>query len=439
MAGELPSGVLTLSLVAEVGGLSLCLWLGLYLALASGPRPVAARLASLAVLVLAGHFLLSALLVGILHGHAELLWQRWLGWVFVLAPALWMHLTAVLLPEPGRGGALRWARAAYLPAALLGLLAVFSDALYAEVRPPGLPLLSAAAPGPLYPLYLGFFGLLALAALRNLAVRYRTARSQRAREQTLWLWAATVLAAAGGAYLSLGTWLGLPWISLPGDLLLLTGVVALGVAMAGHQALLEGSASSRLVDWLAPTAAVTAAYLAVTYIAYRALELPVGVFVFVAPLAVLSHPLYHWLLERRAPSSREPFAPPSADKAWVDEVEEALRRLHDLSYLGHGRLAGLAWVAGRAQGVTHLDRGRVVAELLTEAVERLRPPAPETAESRAWQHYRILLEAYVEGQPTREVMNRLYISEATFHRYRRQAVESVAQAILELEDAARLG
>lgn len=126
-------------------------------------------------------------------------------------------------------------------------------------------------------------------------------------------------------------------------------------------------------------------------------------------------------------------------------VEEALRNLHNVSYLGQHPLASLSLVDARIPSadsdvVTHIERGQAVREICEELIERLRPAGPEPGEPypAEWRLYTVLHAAYVEDEPNREIMSRLYISQPTFHRARRQALSSLADALVELETAARL-
>ena len=48
---------------------------------------------------------------------------------------------------------------------------------------------------------------------------------------------------------------------------------------------------------------------------------------------------------------------------------------------------------------------------------------------REWHSYAILYDAYVEDVPNREIMARLYISEGTFNRLRRKALQAVSRAV----------
>ena len=43
-----------------------------------------------------------------------------------------------------------------------------------------------------------------------------------------------------------------------------------------------------------------------------------------------------------------------------------------------------------------------------------------------WLHYLVLREAYVDGRPNKQIMQRYALSEGTFHRARRRAIDAVA-------------
>jgi hypothetical protein len=67
---------------------------------------------------------------------------------------------------------------------------------------------------------------------------------------------------------------------------------------------------------------------------------------------------------------------------------------------------------------------------LDQAIERLRPPgarpSPGSSQLGGWLHYLVLKEAYAEGRPNKQVMQRYALSEGTFHRARRRAIDAVA-------------
>jgi len=50
---------------------------------------------------------------------------------------------------------------------------------------------------------------------------------------------------------------------------------------------------------------------------------------------------------------------------------------------------------------------------------------------RVWYNYVVLYDAYVEDVPNREIMARLYISEGTFNRTRRNALRGLSRMLLE--------
>ncbi len=127
-------------------------------------------------------------------------------------------------------------------------------------------------------------------------------------------------------------------------------------------------------------------------------------------------------------------------------VEEGLRHMYDYPYLGEHMLAKLCVVDAalkrqRADAITSVDRGKAVNELLLLALHKLRPAGAEPKGAqvppREWHYFTILNDSYVLGQPNRETLARLYISEGTFNRARRRALRGVAQALLGMEQEAR--
>ncbi len=119
------------------------------------------------------------------------------------------------------------------------------------------------------------------------------------------------------------------------------------------------------------------------------------------------------------------------EKRLVDWVEDGLRNLSDYSYLGRSPLADHLHI----QGETHLIRGRGVRERKLELLHGLRPAGERPGEPlpREWYSFTVLYDAYVGDVPNREIMSRLYISEGTFNRARRNAIRAVARAVQELQ------
>ena len=113
------------------------------------------------------------------------------------------------------------------------------------------------------------------------------------------------------------------------------------------------------------------------------------------------------------------------DVAYLKIVEEALRHLSDIVTLGGSPLAAHL---GQQSG-SEIEKGQKLQELLIRSIEILRPAGPRPREPlpRPWYNYVILYDAYVECVPNREIMARLYISEGTFNRTRRNALRGLAR------------
>src|SRR5258708_33669564 len=115
-------------------------------------------------------------------------------------------------------------------------------------------------------------------------------------------------------------------------------------------------------------------------------------------------------------------------------VEGALRHLNDLPGLSeHPLLADLGMNTG-----TPLERAARLRYELEQAIERLRPPgarpSPGTSVLGGWLHYLVLREAYVDGRLNKQVMQRYALSEGTFHRARRRAIDAVASDLRQRAD-----
>lgn len=117
------------------------------------------------------------------------------------------------------------------------------------------------------------------------------------------------------------------------------------------------------------------------------------------------------------------------DPQLVKMVEDALRNLPDYIALGQSPLAALADVSGES----HVERGKSLQTILINAIKMLRPPGQRPSEPlpRVWYNYVVLHDAYIEDLPNREIMARLYISEGTFNRTRRNALRGLTRSLLE--------
>ena len=116
------------------------------------------------------------------------------------------------------------------------------------------------------------------------------------------------------------------------------------------------------------------------------------------------------------------------DDEFIKTVEEALRHLPDTIALGQSALAKKISV----KGDSHVERGKHLQELLMSSIESLKPAEKRPPEPlpRIWYNYAVLYDAYMEGVQNREIMMRLYISEGTFNRTRRNAIRGLARLLL---------
>lgn len=128
-------------------------------------------------------------------------------------------------------------------------------------------------------------------------------------------------------------------------------------------------------------------------------------------------------------------------KLQVKSVENVLRHIFDFGYLGDSDIAKFKLVREKAEGesLTHVDLGKLVREIVEEAIDKLKPgdEMPKDPIPREWYSYLILQGSYFEDRLNRDIMARLYISEGTFNRTRRGALRSVTRVLEEMEAALR--
>jgi hypothetical protein len=117
------------------------------------------------------------------------------------------------------------------------------------------------------------------------------------------------------------------------------------------------------------------------------------------------------------------------DPEFIKIVEDGLRHLPDYITLGQSPLATRFHI----QAESHVEQGKLIYQILMESIELLRPSGvrPDEPLPRLWYSYVVLHDAYVERVSNREIMARLYISEGTFHRTRRNALRGLARLLLE--------
>jgi tetratricopeptide (TPR) repeat protein len=126
--------------------------------------------------------------------------------------------------------------------------------------------------------------------------------------------------------------------------------------------------------------------------------------------------------------------------SWQDDLRTALRHLWDPDRLSQSPLAELGVVQQRIAGregtlPAPLDRAQALRQVLTEALESLRPPGspPSGPHDRRWQRYRLLRDTYWQGQDNETVSRQLYLSRTTFYREQGRAIAALAQADALLE------
>ncbi len=117
------------------------------------------------------------------------------------------------------------------------------------------------------------------------------------------------------------------------------------------------------------------------------------------------------------------------DSDFIKVVEESLRHLPDTITLGQSPLADKM----KLDADTHIERGKQLQQLIMDSIELLKPAKERPPEPlpRVWYNHAVLYDAYVEGVQNREIMARLYISEGTFNRTRRNAIRGLARVLVE--------
>jgi len=119
----------------------------------------------------------------------------------------------------------------------------------------------------------------------------------------------------------------------------------------------------------------------------------------------------------------------NTDADFVKMVEDSIRHLSDTIALGQSPLADKMGI----QAENHVERGKQLQQTIMDAIDLLKPEEERPPEPlpRNWYNFVVLHDAYVEGVQNREVMARLYISEGTFNRTRRNAIRGLARVLTE--------
>jgi hypothetical protein len=134
-----------------------------------------------------------------------------------------------------------------------------------------------------------------------------------------------------------------------------------------------------------------------------------------------------------------PFLNVKTEDEAIQLVEDALRHLHDYSFLGTHPLSELNVVGEHLRiesghAITHLDRGKALQSLLVAVIDKLKPYSPRPKPpSKEWYPFIILHDCYIEEELNRDVMGSLFIGEGTFNRTRRRAIRAITKVMAELE------
>ncbi len=129
----------------------------------------------------------------------------------------------------------------------------------------------------------------------------------------------------------------------------------------------------------------------------------------------------------------------------IGQVEDVFRHLHDFSYLSEHPLSRMLVVESESkkqkESFGSMARGKSLHQIMLQALNHIRPDGNESNSqqipAREWHPFIILRDSYVDDQPNRNIMARLYIGEGTFNRTRRRALRNVAQALQEMEREAQ--
>lgn len=456
--------------------------LGLYVVTRGGLRRIP-LLTAAATLVLVVYQLGQALGALAPNPTVWLDWARRTWWAAALAPGIWLVLIVSLAadeaPEDRRRSLRRvvwWSvppatLAALLFAALGGTTTLVVD--WAEPSAPQGP--PHVPPGPLFTAYQVYVVTCLGMAAAVLALLWRTsAPGTPLRARFRWLLTSAVVFLVCGAYITTASGL-FGFSAVPGQLLLSTGLVVMAWNLARYGALLAGeTVRADLVGFSLTLAAVVGGYgllmLAVMPHDYPWLEWLLPALLVLMASHVLAD-RQNVLLDRlvygttattlraglreladrvvRQPDSTTALAEihegmtelvreQSAELTAANPqeppelrllVEGALRRLNDLPTLS--RHALLDRMVPSADAATALERAAQLRGELELAIARLRPPGPRpgpgsTVAAGPWLHFLVLHEAYVEGRPNKQIMQRYSVSESSFHRARRRAVDAVA-------------
>jgi hypothetical protein len=410
-------------------------------------------------------------------------WLRRTWWAPTLALPIWLTLSLALTIEEGPSTWADVARKSFLSIAVasIGIGAVFAmlGVFTTQVQNWNAPFTLGDDPAigvrhvpaaQLLPLFQAFALVCLVWPAINLSFLWRASpRGSPLRSRFAWLSASAWMFLVGGAWIVIASGI-FRLVGLPGQLLLVAGMLILGWNMARYGALVAGE--QVLSDFLAYAATMGAIVLVYGGVLltlapdYGWIERGLPLLLLVMTTHVLVDARGH-LLQRllyaplvstlstqlrdlgnrvvRQPDEIAALADvreavdqilrersPTADTDLRVMVEGALRHLNDLPTLAEHPL--LAELPGSAEiSGTPLERAAQLRNTLELAIERLRPsgarPSPGSSAVGGWLHYLVLKEAYVDGRPNKQIMQRYALSEGTFHRARRRAIDALASDV----------
>ncbi|HHX42390.1 MAG TPA: hypothetical protein GX714_00160 [Chloroflexi bacterium] len=125
-------------------------------------------------------------------------------------------------------------------------------------------------------------------------------------------------------------------------------------------------------------------------------------------------------------------ASPAFPEGFSQAVKDALNHFWGGPKLTHSPLLNLNTVRQRLQENDGVP-AKAVRAVLQEAIERLRPSGERSMTTSEWVMYNILDLRYVQGQRTRDVAQRLAMSESDYYRKQRLAIEQLSQTLIQME------
>jgi len=114
------------------------------------------------------------------------------------------------------------------------------------------------------------------------------------------------------------------------------------------------------------------------------------------------------------------------EETLTQQVRNALFHLYDIPHLQNHPLAQAISSVGDEKLVS---RGRMLRQLLLEAIEQLRPGSDAASDLTDDRSYKILFYRYVDGMRPDEIMEQLAISKAQYYRDHRAGIDAIVSIL----------